>query len=138
MFALGRDGYLPRAFGRVTASHRVPLLALAVHAGFAWVLALGGTFDALALISGGAICLTYGFVSLAAWRAQRIDLRQNGAMPFVIPGGPLIPAISLLAMLAITATLTVKEWSAIGIALAALIAIYGLLRVLRRTPSALP
>ncbi len=135
VFALGRDGYLPRAFGRVTATHRVPLLALIVHAGLAWSLALGGSFDALALISGGAICLMYGFVSLAAWRAQRIDLRHDGAAPFVMPGGALIPAIALLAMLAITATLTAKEWGAIGVALGALIAIYALLRAVRRTPS---
>ncbi len=131
VFALGRDGYLPRAFGRVTATHRVPLLALITHAGLAWALALGGTFDKLALISGGAICLTYGFVALAAWRAQRIDLRQDEAPPFVLPGGATIPAISLLAMLAITATLTAQEWTAIGIALAALVAVYGVLRLLR-------
>lgn len=131
VFALGRDGYLPRAFGRVTATHRVPLLALATHASLAWLLALGGTFDTLALISGGAICLTYGFVALAAWRAQRIDLRQDGASPFVLPGGATIPAVSLLAMLAITATLTAQEWTAIGIALAALVTVYGVLRLLR-------
>ncbi|MCC7247065.1 MAG: APC family permease [Lysobacter sp.] len=132
VFALGRDGYLPRAFGRVTATHRVPLLALITHAGLAWALALGGTFDTLALISGGAICLTYGFVALAAWRAQRIDLRQDDAPPFVLPGGALIPAISLLAMLAITATLNAQEWTAIGIALALLVATYLVLRAVRR------
>ena len=55
VFALGRDGYLPRAFGTVSARHRVPLLALAVHAGLAWILAIAGNFDSLALISGGAI-----------------------------------------------------------------------------------
>lgn len=136
VFALGRDGYLPRAFGRVTATHRVPLLALITHAGLAWALALGGTFDALALISGGAICLTYGFVALAAWRAQRIDLRQDDAPPFVLPGGALIPAVSLLAMLAITATLTAQEWTAIGIALAALVTVYFALRALRHRRAA--
>jgi basic amino acid/polyamine antiporter, APA family len=128
VFALGRDGYLPRAFGRVTATHRVPLLALAVHAGFAWVLALGGSFDKLALISGGAICLMYGLVSVAAWRAQRIDLRERGA-PFVLPGGPSIPLVSFVAMVAIVTTLKFEEWRAIGIALAALVVIYVVLRM---------
>jgi amino acid transporter len=117
VFALGRDGYLPRACGRVTARHRVPLVALIVHAGFAWVLALGGSFDTLALISGGAICLTYGMASLAAWRAQRIDLRERGE-PFVMPGGPVIPLVSFVAMAAIVTTLKYEEWRAIGIALA--------------------
>ena len=133
VFALGRDGYLPRAFGRVTATHRVPLLALIAHAGLAWVLALGGSFDALVLISGGAICLMYGLVSLAAWRAQRIDLRERGE-PFVLPGGPVIPLLSFIAMVAIVTTLTSNEWMAIGIALAVLMLIYAGLRM-RATPA---
>jgi APA family basic amino acid/polyamine antiporter len=136
VFALGRDGYLPRAFGTVSATHRVPLLALTVHAGLAWVLALAGNFDALALISGGAICLVYGLVSLGAWRAQRRDLRERGA-PFVLPGGALIPMIAFAAMVLIVATLTSKEWLAIGIALVVLIAIYAVLHARRRgTPPA--
>jgi APA family basic amino acid/polyamine antiporter len=130
VFALGRDGYLPRSFGTVSATHRVPLLALAVHAGLAWVLALAGNFDALALISGGAICLVYGLVSLGAWRAQRRDLRERGT-PFVLPGGALIPVIAFAAMGLIVATLTSKEWLAIGVALVVLIAVYAVLHTRR-------
>jgi APA family basic amino acid/polyamine antiporter len=132
VFALGRDGYLPRVFGRVSAAHRVPLWALVVHATLAWVLAIAGSFDALALISGGAICLVYGLVSLAAWKAQRMDLRERGDAPFVLPGGPLVPAIAVLAMLAIVTTLTGKEWFAIGIALAVLMVLYVLIAWRRR------
>ena len=127
VFALGRDGYLPRAFGSVSARHRVPLFALAAHALPAWLLALGGTFDKLALISGGAICLTYGLVSIAAWRAQVRDLREAGT-PLCLPGGALVPMVSVLAMAAIVTTLKPDEWAAIGIALAALMASYALLR----------
>jgi APA family basic amino acid/polyamine antiporter len=93
VFALGRDGYLPRAFGDVSARHRVPMLALVVHAGLAWFLALVGNFDSLALISGGAICLVYGLVCAGAWRAQRRDLRERGA-PFRLPGAHNAPAVS--------------------------------------------
>lgn len=131
LFALGRDGYLPHVYGRVSATHRVPLLALATHAGLAWLLALGGTFDALALISGGAICLVYALVSLAAWRGQRTGLRERGE-PFVLWGGPLVPFLAVVAMLLIVTTLTGKEWLAISIALVALVATYGMLRLLRR------
>jgi len=131
VFALGRDGYLPRAFGTVSARHRVPLLALAVHAGLAWILAIAGNFDSLALISGGAICLVYGLVSAGAWRAQRRDLRERGT-PFTLPGGFAVPALAILAMLLIVSTLTAKEWWAIGIALFVLVVVYGGLHVLRR------
>ncbi len=130
LFALGRDGYLPHVYSRVSATHRVPLLALATHAGLAWLLALGGTFDALALISGGAICLVYALVSLAAWRGQRIDLRERG-QPFVLWGGPLVPLLGVVAMALIVTTLTGKEWMAIGVALAGLVLVYGVLRVSR-------
>jgi APA family basic amino acid/polyamine antiporter len=131
LFALGRDGYLPSAFGAVSLRHRVPMLALVVHAGLAWLLSLVGNFDALALISGGAICLVYGLVASSAWRAQRRDLREHGA-PFVLPGGFVIPALALAAMLLIVSTLTTKEWSAIGIALAVLVVVYAGLAWRRR------
>jgi len=130
LFALGRDGYLPHVYGRVSAAHRVPLLALATHAGLAWLLALGGTFDALALISGGAICLVYALVSLAAWRGQQVGLRERGE-PFVLWGGPLVPLLGVVAMALIVTTLTGKEWMAIGVALAGLVLVYGVLRVSR-------
>jgi amino acid transporter len=132
VFALGRDGYLPRMFGTVSPVHRVPLWALAVHALLAWGLAIAGNFDALALISGGAICLVYGLVSLAAWRAQALGLRERGDKPFVLPGGFAIPLLAVAAMVAITATLTRKEWLAIGIALAALVTTYALLHLRKR------
>jgi basic amino acid/polyamine antiporter, APA family len=131
LFALGRDGFLPASFSRVTARYRVPLLALAVHAGLAWALALGGTFDALVLVSGGANCLVYLLVAAAAWQAQRRDLRERGE-PFVLWGGPLVPLMAVLAMLLIVATLTRSEWQAIGIALVVLVAVYAVLRLLGR------
>jgi len=132
VFALGRDGYLPRMFGSVTRTHRVPLLALVAHATPAWLLAIAGSFDTLALISGGAICLVYGLVSLAAWRAQRLDLRERGDAPFVLPGGPLIPAFGLATMVAIVFQLKPDEFAAIVIALAVLLAVYAGLHLLRR------
>ena len=132
VFALGRDRYLPRVFGTVSVKHRVPLWALVAHAGLAWVLAIAGSFDPLALISGGAICLVYALVSLAAWRAQSLDLRERGDRPFNLPGGALIPFVSVAAMAAIVTTLSALEWAAIGVALALLVALYAFLRVRRR------
>ncbi len=131
VFALGRDRYLPSALGTVSVRHRVPLRALALHAGLAWILAIAGSFDVLALISGGAICLVYALVSLAAWRAQSRDLRERGDRPFDLPGGALIPAVSMAAMAAIVTTLTALEWAAIGIALGLLVVVYLFLRLRR-------
>ena len=131
LFALGRDGYLPRAFGQVSARHRVPRLALVAHAGIGLALALAGSFEALALVSGGAICLVFAAVSVAAWRAQAIDLRGHGT-PLVMPGGALIPALAVATMVAILATLTRREWSAIAVSLAVLVLVYAMLAMRRR------
>lgn len=130
LFALGRDGWLPSAFGRVSARHHVPLLAILAHGAIGCALAIAGSFETLALISGGANCLLYVGVALAAWQAQRKDLRERGA-PFVLPGGPLIPLLAVLAMAAIVATLTQAEWLAIALALAGLVVVYVALRGLR-------
>lgn len=131
LYALGRDGYLPHAYGRVSARYRVPLLAIVSHGVLACALAIGGSFETLALISGGANCLIFLSISLAAWRAQRIDLRTSGK-PFVLPGGALVPLLASVAMCAIVATLSRAEWAAIGIALLALIALYAVLHRWRR------
>lgn len=127
LYALGRDGYLPSAYARVTATYRVPLLAIVSHGAVGFGLAMVGNFEALALISGGANCLIYLGVSLATGVAQKRDLRSGGA-PFVLPGGALIPAIASLAMLAILMTLSRAEWIAIALALLTLVALYVVLR----------
>ncbi|MEO7013076.1 MAG: APC family permease [Dokdonella sp.] len=127
LYALGRDGYLPSAYGRVTATYRVPLLAIISHGALAFVLAVSGDFERLAIISGGANCLIYLGVSVATGVAQKRDLRSGGK-PFVLPGGVLIPAISAVAMIIILGTLSGAEWTAIGIALLALVIIYAGLR----------
>ena len=82
LYALGRDGLLPRALGQVTERHRVPLVAIVVHGGIACALAIGGTFERLALVSGGANCVVYVLVAAAAWQLQRRDVRGAGdALP---------------------------------------------------------
>ncbi|WP_187770675.1 APC family permease [Cognatilysobacter lacus] len=131
LFALGRDGYLPSIYGRVSASHRVPLMGLATHAGLACFLAVRGSFDALAAVSGGAICVVYGVVALAAWRLQRMGVAERGA-PFRMPGGALVPLIAAGIMTAILFTLKGDEWRAIAISLAVLVAVYAVLHALRR------
>ncbi|MDI9238148.1 APC family permease [Lysobacter sp. LF1] len=130
LFALGRDGFLPRAFGIVDARHRVPMLGLFAHAGIAVALAVVGTFETMALISGGAICLVFAAVAAAAWRAQRMGLRGHGE-PMVLPLGGFVPVLAMLTMAAILATLSAQEWLAIALSLTALVIVYAVLAALR-------
>lgn len=139
LYALGRDGYLPAPLARITMGNRVPLVAVMAHAGIACVLAVFGSFGSLVLISGGAVCLVYFGCCAAAWWLQRHDRRdQHGqGTPFMLRGGPLIPLIGCAGLVLILTTLQRAEWLAIGYALLAVIAVYGMVRWMR-SDKALP
>ena len=127
-YALARDGYLPEPLSRITATRRVPLFAVLTHSVISCALAIAGNFAALALLSGGAVCLVYVGVALAAWKLERGDVADHGP-PFRLPGGSaLVPALSILAMALILATLSAKEWLAIAVALAILVLLFLALR----------
>lgn len=127
LFALGRDGYLPHAFARVSLSRRVPVLAILAHAAAVAALAIGGTFESMASISGGAFCLVYLSVCLSAWRLQRAGISQQGT-PFVLWGGPVIPLVACGGLTMVLWTLHAREWRAIALVLAVAIILYGVLR----------
>ncbi len=128
LYALGRDGLLPRPLARVTARSRVPMAAIITHAGAAFAVALGGSFTTLALVSGGAFCFVYIGCAAAAWQLQRRHFSQTPA-PLVLPGGALIPAAGVIGFLAILATLQRQDWLAIGAAIAAICVLYVIARI---------
>ncbi len=130
LYALARDGYLPSPLARITTTHRVPLLAVALYAIVATVLAIKGEFTGLALFSGKAICFVYIGVCIASWYLQRRNLRGDGK-PFMLRGGPVIPLIGCASMAWILSTMSPAEWIAMGGAMAAVIVIYGIVRWMR-------
>ncbi|HTD27840.1 MAG TPA: APC family permease [Xanthomonadaceae bacterium] len=130
LYALARDGFLPSPLARITPTHRVPLLAVALYAIIATVLAIQGGFTALALFSGKAICPVYIGVCIAAWYLQRHDLHGEGK-PFMLYGGPIIPLIGCISMGWILSTMERNEWLAMGGAMVVVIFVYGVVRWLR-------
>jgi len=132
LYAMARDGYLPAPLARITAKHRVPLIAVVTHAAIACLLALRGSFAGLVMLSGGAVCLVYIGVCAAAWRLQQRNqndqVGRTQGTPFVLRGGPLIPLIAGAGLVLILTTLQRLEWLAIGYALATVIALYAIVR----------
>jgi amino acid transporter len=125
LYALGRDGLLPQPLARVTERSRVPLVAIVTHASLACVVAIAGSFNTLALVSGGAFCFVYIGCAAAAWQLQRRRFTQTPA-PLVLPGGPLIPATGVIGFVAILTTLQRQEWLAILAAIACICALYAI------------
>lgn len=131
VYALARDGYLPALLSHVTDRRRVPLPAVITHAGATALIATFGSFKSLALLSGGSMSIVYLGCCAAAWRLQQRDIRQSG-IPFVLPGGPLIPLTACMALILILLTLERSEWKAIGYALSVVVVLYGITRFSRR------
>lgn len=68
LFALARDGVLPRVLGRVHTRFKSPYFAIAFYCALAAGLALSGTFAELAVLSTLAIAPLYVAGCASAWR----------------------------------------------------------------------
>ena len=134
LFALARDGFLPRQVAAVHPRFRTPHVAIATYATLALVLALSGTFERLAVVSNLAALGLYFLCAIAAWVLRRRGVRGEGE-PFRMPGGATVPVVAcLLITWVVSQTITRREFVAFGIVLAASVVAYALRR--RRVGSA--
>lgn len=110
LFAFGRDGFLPRALATVHPRYQTPWIAVLVQLGLACFLAITSSFGALAVISNVAALLCYLACCAAAWRLRRDGVQEPGTTPFRAPGGPVLPVIASLAIVALLTSITASEW----------------------------
>lgn len=126
LFAMGRDGQLPRTvFGRIHPRFRTPFIAIII-------VGLIGAFGALFLpldivasvISFGAL-VAFGFVNAAVIKLYWIDLRKRGTKAvFAYLVAPLIGlgmTIWLWTSLSSTTLIAGAIWVAVGIVLLAVL-----------------
>lgn len=78
LFALARDGLMPRGLGRLLPSTHAPFTAIASYAAIAIALALTGTFAELAVLSTLAIAALYVVACVAAWMLVRRGVACGG------------------------------------------------------------
>jgi amino acid transporter len=97
VFALARDGFLPRGLARVHPRTHAPQAAILAYAALGCLLALTGGFTELATLSALTTVALYVFGCLAAVELQRRGLALAGK-PLRLPGLPLIAALAVLAM----------------------------------------
>jgi len=118
LYAMGKDGLLPSGLGKVHPQFNTPSAAIITYCVVCAVLALSGTFKALAILAAAGTLVMYLFTALAVLVLRKRDT-NIGKPPFVIPGGPVIPLIAAAAIVAVLSTLAWKELAAIGVMLAA-------------------
>lgn len=110
LFAFARDGFLPRQLAAVHPTFHTPWIAVLVQLGLACVVAITSSFGALAVISNVAALLCYLGCAAAVWQLRRKGVQVEGSQPFLMPGGPLVPVLSVLAILGLLTSITVAEW----------------------------
>ena len=132
LYAFARDGYLPRALAKVNPVTKVPVAAIVAHAVAVCVLAISGRFESLAILSNISALLLYLLCSAAAFELRRRNV-QEGGVPFRIPGGPIVPILSIMVILFLLSNATRAEMLTVAGALATATLLY-LLR--RRSPGA--
>jgi basic amino acid/polyamine antiporter, APA family len=102
LFALAEQRDIPRFFGYVHPRYRTPFTAILVTCGVSLVLALSGTFVALAAASAVARLLVYVVTCISTIRLR--GAKFAGVVrpaTFRLWGGPTIPILAILISLSI-------------------------------------
>ena len=123
VFALARDGYLPRALANVHPIHRTPQAAIAVQTVLAAALAISGTFEPLAILANASALALYFGCAVAAWRL-RSTAPAGAAAGARLPLAGVAPFLAVPVILWLLTGLTRREWIGFGACVAAASAVY--------------
>jgi basic amino acid/polyamine antiporter, APA family len=131
LFAMSRDGFLPRQLTSVHPHFRTPNFAIGIYGVLVVIVALLGNFEWLTVFANLAALALYFLCAIATLVLRKRDVRTDGK-PFVIPGGPTVPIAACLAIswLFYETARDGKQLKGMLIALAVIFVLYGL-RALR-------
>lgn len=118
LWKFAQDGLLPPAIGAIHSTYRTPHVAIIVQTSFVGLLALFNSFEQLAVISNLAALLLYAACAVATMILRKRGVRQEGAVPFSVPGGPVIPVVTVLLIGWLLTSITTAEWTVLGATLA--------------------
>lgn len=121
VFAFARDGFLPRALGRLHPHTRAPHVAILGYATLVIILALSGTFAELAVLAALTTAPLYILGCVAAWRLRRGRVALAGT-PLDFRWLGIAAAVGIASMLVMVALASRAEilglLALIGISLA--------------------
>ena len=98
LFALGREGLLPRVLGRIHERSRAPYVAISTYAALAVVLALTGSFAKLAVLATLTAAPVYAAGCVSAWLLARRGVALAGA-PLRVPLLGVAATVGIVGML---------------------------------------
>ncbi|MDH3304645.1 MAG: APC family permease [Gammaproteobacteria bacterium] len=126
IFSLAENRLLPQWFGHVHARHATPDRCILLMGGMALVMALTGSFVALAIASSVARLLGY-LICIASLPAIRrnasAEVRQNA---YRLKGGYTIPVIGFAVCIWLLMQSKTESWIAVSILIAIGAVLYGI------------
>ena len=132
IYALGRDGLVPPIIGRVNTRFSTPDVAIVIHAALCAVFAISGTYNTLLIVSVLSTLIVYAICCLATIQLKRKNIQDEGAIPFNVPGGPVIPILATGMVVWLMSSSTRQEFTAMAVMLAVLTLLFFVMRVLRK------
>lgn len=130
LYAFGRDGFLPRALGKVHPSFHTPHVAIVVHAVTAALLATSSSFRYLALLSNVSVLTLYFLCCAAALRLVS-QPAPDGEPVFDVPGARVIPVVAMVVIAWILAHATRQEFAVLAATFVVASVVYGARRLAR-------
>jgi amino acid transporter len=118
LWKFAEEGLLPKWLGAVHVRFRTPHIAIIVQSLLVTALAVFNSFEQLAVIANLSALLLFGAVAVATLVLRRRDVRHDGATPFRVPGGALVPVLTLALIGWLLTSITQAEWAAMVATLA--------------------
>jgi APA family basic amino acid/polyamine antiporter len=115
LYAMSIHHQMPVFLQTIHPRFRTPHVAIVLITILAAIITISGTFAQLATLSAMARLVTYAGAALSL-----LKLRQKDATPgtFRVPGGPILPVLTILISLLLLTAATKQQWLTGSIALA--------------------
>lgn len=126
LYRFAEDGLLPKIIGSVHPTYRTPHVAIIVQTTLVCALAVFNSFEQLAVISNLAALLLYAGCAAATIVLRKRGIRQPGATPFAVPGGPVIPIITIGLIGWLLTSITKAEWTVLVVTLVVASVLYAI------------
>ena len=133
VYALARDGFLPRSLAAVHPTLHTPHAAIVAQSLATLALAVTGTFERLAILANVSALALYLGCAIASWRLRAASAGREGpsAGPRV-PLAALAPYLAVPVILWLLTGLTRGEWLGFGACVAGGSLVYALRSAARR------
>jgi APA family basic amino acid/polyamine antiporter len=118
LFAFARAGVLPAVVARVHPRFHTPYIAIVIHACIVATVSISSSFTQLAVLANVAALTLYLMCVTASYELQRRDVRADGAIPFAVPGGPVVPILAATVIVWLLSNATRREFGVEALVLA--------------------